>query len=159
MAWDKLIGFWSSAHGLPLMVHPKSEKNMTRTQYGEAPTLLRKVFLFRFPVRGDFRASGPNQKSPCSACFEKIRPRIFSKQRRFRGTPFFLWSLHSAGIAPNIWSRATLPCAVCFGNPNAAVTKGVWLAVLVLLGVLAFVLGGILVTGISWAKRSRMVQK
>ena len=48
-----------------------------------------------------------------------------------------------------------LACAVCFGDPNSQMTKGLWMGVLFLLGVVAIVLGGVLAVAISWARRSR----
>ncbi len=46
-------------------------------------------------------------------------------------------------------------CAVCFGDPDSAMAKGVVAGVLTLVGVVGFVLVGIACTGLSWIQRSR----
>jgi len=46
-------------------------------------------------------------------------------------------------------------CAVCFGDPNSSMAKGAVVGVLVLLGVIGFVLAGVVGTGVFWMHRIR----
>ncbi len=48
-------------------------------------------------------------------------------------------------------------CAVCFGDPDSKLTKGAFAGVLVLFGIIATVLAGLVGTGFYWSKRSRML--
>ena len=52
-------------------------------------------------------------------------------------------------------SELPMACAVCFGDPSSSMTKGAIAGMLSLLGVVLFVLTGIAVTGITWARRAR----
>ncbi len=54
-------------------------------------------------------------------------------------------------------SQLPMACAVCFGDPNAAMTKGAVAGMLSLLGVTLLVLAGIAATGIAWARRARAI--
>ena len=49
-----------------------------------------------------------------------------------------------------------LACAVCFGDPNSKMSQGLFAAIYLLLGVVAFVLGSIAVTALTWAKRAKL---
>jgi len=51
--------------------------------------------------------------------------------------------------------KPTFLCAVCFSDPNSLMTKGAIAGMWCLLGVVLFVLSGIAVTGIRWARRAR----
>ena len=46
-------------------------------------------------------------------------------------------------------------CAVCFGNPNSLLSKGVVAGVLLLMGVIATLLAGIVGVGLVWLRRAR----
>ncbi len=50
-------------------------------------------------------------------------------------------------------------CAVCFGDPNSALSKGVVVGVLLLIAVIATVLIGIVIVGLSWLRRARQINK
>ena len=52
---------------------------------------------------------------------------------------------------------SVVACAVCFGNPNSALSKGVAAGVLLLMGVIATVLAGIVVVGLTWLRRARQL--
>lgn len=55
---------------------------------------------------------------------------------------------------------ALLPwaCSVCFGDPGSPMSKGAMAGVAFLLGVVLFVLAGIAVTGVTWARRARKME-
>ena len=46
-------------------------------------------------------------------------------------------------------------CAVCFGDPNSPLTKGIKAGVVLLILVVGGVLGAIASVGISWARRAK----
>ena len=48
-----------------------------------------------------------------------------------------------------------LACAVCFGDPDSPMAKGVVWGVLVLVGIVSFVLAGVAGTALFWLHRSR----
>ena len=50
-------------------------------------------------------------------------------------------------------------CAVCFGDPDSPMAKGVVAGVLTLVGVVGFVLIGIACTGLFWVQRSRRLRR
>lgn len=50
-------------------------------------------------------------------------------------------------------------CAVCFGDPDSPMAKGVVAGMLTLFGVVGFVLVGIACTGLSWIQRSRRLRR
>ena len=52
-------------------------------------------------------------------------------------------------------SRPALACAVCFGDPDSAVTQGAKAGILVLLGVIGTVLVGIAGIALFWIRRAR----
>jgi len=52
-------------------------------------------------------------------------------------------------------SKTALACSVCFGGPNAALSKGMDLAVLFLMGVVGSVLLAIASIGMIWSHRAR----
>jgi hypothetical protein len=58
----------------------------------------------------------------------------------------------------NAIGAAALGCATCFGDPNSPLTQAAKGGVLVMLGVVAFVLGGVAAVAIYWAKRARMLE-
>ena len=55
-------------------------------------------------------------------------------------------------------SDSSLACAVCFGDPNAAITQGAKAGMLILLGVIGTVLTGILGVTLFWIRRARRLQ-
>lgn len=55
-------------------------------------------------------------------------------------------------------ARSAEACSVCFGDPDSAMTHGVKLAVLFLLGVVLFVLGGIAAVTVTWIRRAQKIQ-
>ena len=52
-----------------------------------------------------------------------------------------------------------MACAVCFGDPDSAMAKGAVAGVLVLVGVVTFVLAGMVGTGLFWVHRSRRIDR
>ena len=52
-------------------------------------------------------------------------------------------------------NAAAFACAVCFGNSESDQTKGVMAGVILLLGVITFVLGGIIVYIITCVQRAK----
>ena len=52
-------------------------------------------------------------------------------------------------------ARGAEACAVCFGDPNSPMVKGVMWGVLVLFVIVGFVLVGIAAIGFVWMRRSR----
>jgi len=50
-----------------------------------------------------------------------------------------------------------MACAVCFGDPNSPLTHGARVAVWFMVGVIAFVLSGIIAVAIFWYRRSRLL--
>lgn len=54
-------------------------------------------------------------------------------------------------------SRSALACAVCFGSPDSSLTQGARAGILILLGVVATVLTGIVAVAVMWARRARML--
>ena len=59
------------------------------------------------------------------------------------------------------WIATTpaLACAVCFGDPDSPMTKGVVAGVIVLVSVVGFVLLGVAGTGLYWVHRSRRLTR
>ncbi len=55
-------------------------------------------------------------------------------------------------------SRSALACAVCFGSPDSSLTQGAKAGILILLGVVATVLTGIVAVAAVWARRARMLE-
>lgn len=68
--------------------------------------------------------------------------------------PLPLWLIGALLFSP----RTLFACAVCFGDPNSNLSKGVIAGVLVLLGVVSSVLVGIGAVSLSWLKRARQLQ-
>ena len=56
-------------------------------------------------------------------------------------------------------SKSAFACAVCFGDPNSQMSKGVIAGIFVLVGVVGSVLGGIIAIGISWIAKARQLEK
>ncbi|HTL69736.1 MAG TPA: hypothetical protein VL404_00450 [Candidatus Eisenbacteria bacterium] len=52
-----------------------------------------------------------------------------------------------------------IACSVCFGGSDSALTRGVWAGVFVLLGFIAFVLGGIAWTAFVWSRRAKKLEQ
>ena len=61
----------------------------------------------------------------------------------------------AAGGAVLAMNVPALACAVCYGDPESAMAKGVVAGVFTLVGVVGFVLMGIAGTGVYWLQRSR----
>ncbi len=62
----------------------------------------------------------------------------------------------AAGLSAQwIAAKPVVACAVCFGDPNSAMAKGVVAGVVVLASVIGFVLFGVAGTGLYWVHRSR----
>lgn len=59
----------------------------------------------------------------------------------------------AAGLVPT--ARQAEACAVCFGDPDSPMAKGIVWGVLVLISVVGFVLVAIAATGFVWMRRSR----
>lgn len=55
--------------------------------------------------------------------------------------------------------RPAQACAVCFGDPNSALSKGIKAGVVLLVLVVGGVLGAILSIGITWARRAKMISE
>ncbi|MSS73031.1 MAG: hypothetical protein EXS64_16285 [Candidatus Latescibacteria bacterium] len=55
-------------------------------------------------------------------------------------------------------SRPALACAVCFGSPDSSLTQGARAGILILLGVVATVLTGIVAVTLFWVRRARMLE-
>ena len=49
-------------------------------------------------------------------------------------------------------------CSVCFTDPKSPMSHGAVMGILFLLGVVAFVLGGIAATAIVWARRAKKIE-
>lgn len=75
--------------------------------------------------------------------------RFIQKMKKINPLP--LWLIGMILFSP----RTLFACAVCFGDPNSNLSKGVIAGVLVLLGVVGSVLGGIGAVSLSWFKRAR----
>lgn len=54
--------------------------------------------------------------------------------------------------------RSALACAVCFGPPDSSLTQGAKAGILILLGVVATVLTGIVAVALFWMRRARMLE-
>lgn len=63
--------------------------------------------------------------------------------------------LIAACTAVGLWADRALACAVCFGDPESDMARGVVMGVLVLVGVVGTVLAGFVGTGLFWMQRSR----
>jgi hypothetical protein len=46
-------------------------------------------------------------------------------------------------------------CSVCFGDPDSGMTRGAFAGVMVMFGIIATVLGGVIFTAAYWTQRSR----
>ena len=51
-----------------------------------------------------------------------------------------------------------LSCAVCFGPPDSSLTQGAKAGILILMGVIATVLTGIVAVTLFWVRRARMLE-
>ena len=69
--------------------------------------------------------------------------------------PLPLWLIGIILSSP----RTLFACAVCFGDPNSNLSKGVIAGVLVLLGVVGSVLGGVGAVSFTWFKRAKHLTK
>ncbi|HSA58158.1 MAG TPA: hypothetical protein VLJ37_00530 [bacterium] len=61
-------------------------------------------------------------------------------------------STHAAGL-PTAWA-----CALCFGDSNSEMTRGLKAGILLLILVVAGVLAGIASVGITWARRAKALE-
>ena len=57
-----------------------------------------------------------------------------------------------------MFSGLSFACAVCFGDPASLSSKALLAGVFFLVGVVAFVLGGIAWTGFVWTKRAKKLE-
>lgn len=71
--------------------------------------------------------------------------------------PSFRFALIALFVCTTV-ERASA-CAVCFGDPESRMAKGVVAGVLVLVGVIGMVLLGVASIGIWWALRSRRLSR
>lgn len=60
---------------------------------------------------------------------------------------------------PILYSQPLWACAVCFGDPHSSSSKALKAAVLFLLGVVVFVLGGIASVILAWTLRGRKIER
>jgi hypothetical protein len=67
---------------------------------------------------------------------------------------FLAASLSHAASLPSAWA-----CAVCFGDPNSDMTKGLKAGIVLLILVVAGVLAGITSIGITWARRAKALEQ
>ena len=58
-----------------------------------------------------------------------------------------------------VFSRPVIACSVCFGDPESPMTKGAAAGILVLGGIIASVLMGIVGTGLFWMSRGRRLAR
>jgi hypothetical protein len=58
-----------------------------------------------------------------------------------------------------LFSDILLPCAVCYGNPESLMTKGMNMGVVTLLGFIGFVLSIVLYSIISISLRTKNIKK
>lgn len=68
-------------------------------------------------------------------------------------------SLLGMGAAVLCTADRASACAVCFGDPESPMAKGVVAGVIVLLSVVSFVLLGFVGTGLFWAQRGRRLAR
>ena len=54
-----------------------------------------------------------------------------------------------------VQSSSLWACAVCFGDPNSPLTRGIKMGILTLIAFVAVVLTAILGVALSWLKRAR----
>jgi hypothetical protein len=55
-------------------------------------------------------------------------------------------------------SGPAMACSVCFGDPNSSLTQGAKAGILLLMGVIATVLLGIVAVTLYWIRRARMLE-
>ncbi len=65
----------------------------------------------------------------------------------------------SVAVALLVASDQAWACAVCFGDPESKMAKGAVAGVLFLVGVVTFVLAGVVGTGLLWVHRSRRIDR
>ena len=58
-----------------------------------------------------------------------------------------------------LFSNILFPCAVCYGNPESLMTKGMNMGVVTLLGFIGFVLSIVLYSIISISLRTKNIKK
>ena len=56
-------------------------------------------------------------------------------------------------------AQSALACAVCFGAPDSSLTQGAKAGILILLGVVATVLTGIVAVTLFWVRRARALEE
>ena len=52
-----------------------------------------------------------------------------------------------------------IACSVCFGDPQSLQSRGLFFGVCFLLGIVAFVLGAVASTAVSWARRAKKIEQ
>ena len=67
--------------------------------------------------------------------------------------------LIAAGLGVGLVVDRAEACAVCFGDPESDMARGVVAGVLVLFGVVVSVLAGVAATGLMWVQRSRRLAR
>lgn len=81
--------------------------------------------------------------------------------------PYFIWfrkkmktlTVLLLSFFPLAYPFAASACPVCFGDPNALMTKGMKLGILFLIVVVGGVLAAILGIGLSWARRAKAIRE
>jgi hypothetical protein len=68
-----------------------------------------------------------------------------------------VWLVTAILIA--FFNERALGCAVCFGDPESGMAKGVVAGVWVMIGFVGFVLAGFVGTGLFWLQRSRSLAR
>ena len=72
------------------------------------------------------------------------------KSERLNRLASALWLLTPAKDA---WA-----CSVCFGDPHSKISRGIFAAVFLLLGIVIFVLGAIAGIAVTWIRRAKNIQ-
>lgn len=65
------------------------------------------------------------------------------------------WGVRLVALALLAGGSSAQACAVCFGDPDSPMAKGVIAGVFVLLGAVAVVLVGVAGTSLFWVRRGR----
>jgi hypothetical protein len=61
-------------------------------------------------------------------------------------------------LLSSMWVQSLWACSVCFGDPNSPIVHGAKAGVAVLLGIVLFVVGGIVAVAIYWIRRARLLK-
>ncbi len=83
------------------------------------------------------------------------------RSRDSRARAWLIAASPSAGACAGVLLAAdrASACAVCFGDPETPMAKGVVAGVVVLIAVVGVVLAGIVGTGLCWMQRSRRLNR